>query len=63
MNTQTPTYYDKEFSQLEALPLSFQQTVQTCMKLQNEHGATRWMNVTPEQISAILEILNKTEKG
>jgi len=29
------------------------------MKLQNEHGQTRWMTVTPEQIAAILAILNK----
>lgn len=51
--TQITTYYDKEFSHLEGET--------SCMKLQNEHGATRWMNVTPEQISAILEILNQTE--
>lgn len=52
---QTKTYYDKEFSHLGGETAT--------MKLQNEHGATRWMNVTPEQIKAILEILNKTEKG
>ncbi len=52
--TQSTTYYDKEFSHLEGKTAT--------MKLQNEHGATRWMNVTPEQIKAILEILNKAEK-
>jgi len=51
--TQITTYYDKEFSHL------VDET--SCMKLQNEHGDTRWMNVTPEQIRAILEILNQTE--
>jgi len=47
------TYYDKELSNLGALP--------TALKLQNEQGQTRWMTVTPEQIKQILEILNKTE--
>jgi hypothetical protein len=46
------TYYTNEFKQLgEATPAT--------MKLQNEHGQTRWFTVTPEQIAAILEILNK----
>jgi hypothetical protein len=49
------TYHDKEFSHLGGETAT--------MKLQNEHGATRWLTVSPEQIKAILEILNKTEKG
>lgn len=55
MNTTTTqtTYYDKEFSHLEGETAT--------MQLRNEHGATRWMNVTPEKISAILEILNQQE--
>jgi hypothetical protein len=53
--TTATTYHDKEFSHLGGETAT--------MKLQNEHGSTRWMNVTPEQIKAILEILNKTEKG
>ena len=55
MNTATTqsTYYDKEFSHLEG--------ENATMKLQNEHGATRWLTVTPEQISAILELLNQSE--
>jgi hypothetical protein len=48
------TYYDKEFSHLGALSAT--------MKIQNEHGQTRWITVTPEQIDAILAILNKQEK-
>ena len=48
------TYYDKEFSTLGEKPAD--------MKLQNEQGQTRWMRVTPEQIQAILEILNQPEK-
>lgn len=47
------TYYDKEFSQIG--------TLSATMKLQNEHGQTRWITVTPEQIEAILAILNKKE--
>jgi hypothetical protein len=47
------TYYDKEFSQLGALSAT--------MKLQNEQGQTRWITVTPEQIDAILVVLNKQE--
>lgn len=53
--TQITTYYDKEFSHLG--------DETAAMKLQNEHGDTRWMNVTPEQISAILEILNQGERA
>lgn len=46
------TYYDKELSSLgDDTPAT--------MKLQNEHGETRWMTVSPEQIKAILEILNQ----
>lgn len=47
------TYYDKEFSQLG--------TISATMKLQNEHGQTRWITVEPEQIAEILAVLNKQE--
>ena len=49
------TYYDHEFKRLGDLPAS--------LKLQNEQGQTRWMTVSPEQIVAILEILNKDEES
>jgi hypothetical protein len=45
------TYYDHEFKQLGEAAAT--------MKLQNEHGQTRWITVKPEQIAAILAILNK----
>lgn len=45
------TYYDKEFSKLG--------DSQTDIKLESFNGATRWMTITPEQVQAILEILNK----
>jgi len=45
------TYYDKEFDKLAS--------IYACLKLTNQHGSTRWLDVTPEQIKAILEILNK----
>lgn len=48
------TYYDKEFKQLGDLSAT--------LKLQNEQGQTRWMTVSPEQIEAILSILNQSEK-
>jgi len=47
------TYYDKEFSKLE--------NTQADLQLIGLNGATRWMTVSPEQIKAILEILNKDE--
>jgi hypothetical protein len=47
------TYYDKEFSHLG--------DIQATLQLRNESGQTRWITVSPEQIKAILEILNKTE--
>ena len=48
------TYYDHEFKRLGDLSAS--------LKFQNEQGQTRWMTVSPEQIAAILEILNKDEE-
>lgn len=48
-----PTYYDYEFKGLGVLSAS--------LKLQNEQGQTRWMTVSPEQVKAILEILNAKE--
>jgi hypothetical protein len=47
------TYYTNEFKQLGTLPAT--------MKLQNENGQTRWITLTPAQIAAILEILNKEQ--
>ena len=47
------TYYDYEINRLGTLSAD--------LKLQNEHGQTRWITVTPAQIEAILEILNKAE--
>jgi hypothetical protein len=48
------TYYDHEINQLGDIPAT--------LKMQNEQGQTRWMTVSPEQIKAILEILNQNEK-
>jgi hypothetical protein len=48
------TYYDKEIGRLGDLPAN--------MQLTNELGQTRWLAITPEQIKAILEILNKGAK-
>jgi len=47
------TYYDKEIQKLG--------NSQADLKLIGYFGETRWMTVTPEQIQAILEILNKDE--
>lgn len=47
------TYYDKEFNKLGTLPAD--------LKLTNEHGETRWLTVSPAEIEAILEILNRKE--
>lgn len=48
------TYYDKEFNKLKGDA--------GCIQLVSGSGSTRWLNVTPEQIKAILEILNKGEQ-
>jgi hypothetical protein len=48
------TYYEKEFEQLGELSAT--------LKLQNEQGQTRWMTVSPEQVEAILAILNQSEE-
>jgi hypothetical protein len=47
------TYYDKEFQKLGER--------QADIQLRSFNGQTRWMTVAPEQIQAILEILNKAE--
>lgn len=47
-------YYEYEINRLGTLPAD--------LKLQNEHGQTRWMSVSPAQIEAILEILNQAEE-
>lgn len=47
------TYYDHEFNKLGTLPAD--------MKLISEHGETRWLSVSPAEIEAILEILNRKE--
>lgn len=47
------TYYDKEIQKLGER--------QADIQLRSIDGQTRWMTVTPEQIQAILEILNKNE--
>lgn len=46
------TYYDKQISALL-------KDAPAAIKIQNEGGHTNWLNVTPEQIKAILAILNK----
>lgn len=48
------TYYDFEFKKLG-------EDAQADLQLIGLNGATRWMTVSPEQIKAILEILNKDE--
>ena len=48
------TYYDHEIKQLG--------DISATLKMQNEQGQTRWMTVSPEQIKAILDILNQNEK-
>jgi hypothetical protein len=45
------TYYDQEIKQLGNETADLQ--------IRNESGQTRWMIISPEQIKAILEILNK----
>lgn len=47
------TYYDHEFKKIGTLPAT--------MKLTNEHGETRWITVSPAEIEAILEVLNRKE--
>lgn len=47
------TYYDKEIQKLGER--------QADIQLRSIDGQTRWMTVTPEQVQAILAILNKPE--
>ena len=45
------SYYESEFSRLGNTPAT--------MQLRNEKGQTKWMTLKPEQIKAILLILNQ----
>jgi hypothetical protein len=47
------TYYDKEFQKLGE--------IRALVKLMNDEGETKWFAISPEQIQAILAILNKNE--
>lgn len=47
------TYYDKEVQKLGER--------QADIQLRSINGQTRWMTISPEQVKAILEILNKNE--
>jgi hypothetical protein len=48
------TYYDKEFKKLN-------NSDHADIKLIGNFGSTKWLTITPEQVQAILEILNKNE--
>lgn len=48
------TYYDHEFNKLGTVPGAALQIV-------SEQGKTKWMLVSPDEIEAILEILNSKE--
>ena len=48
---QPKSYYESEFYKLGNTPAT--------MQLRNDHGQTRWMTLKPEQIKAILKILNE----
>lgn len=45
------SYYESEFSRLGNTPAT--------MQLRNDQGQTRWMTLKPQQIKAILKILNE----
>jgi hypothetical protein len=47
------TYYDKEFQKLGER--------QADIQLWSIEGQTRWITISPEQVKAILAILNKDE--
>lgn len=49
------TYYDHEFKQIIGADYADMQII-------GENGKTRWMRITPEEITKILEILNKKEE-
>ncbi len=48
------TYYDHQFKRLK-------EEVPADLKLQNLYGETHWISVSPAEIRAILEILNRKE--
>ena len=49
------TYYDKEVQKLG--------NRQADIQMRSIDGQTRWLTVSPEQVQAILEILNAKEKA
>ena len=49
-------YYDYQIKRLGT------DLVTADIKIQNEHGETHWMTISPEQVAAILEILKQSEE-
>jgi hypothetical protein len=58
MNTTTkPTYIEQEMFAVAPLPVLQDLNGQFCMQIRSERGATKWLNITPEQFAAIEEVL------
>lgn len=49
------TYYDHEFKKLG-------EESQADLQLRTSNGETRWLTVSPDQVKAILDILNTDEE-
>ena len=58
MNTNTkPSYIEQEMFAVAPLPVLAGHNGQFRMQIRSERGATRWLNITPEQFAAIEEVL------
>jgi hypothetical protein len=60
------TYYDYEFAKLRQINIGGNKSYLNCsqsaiIKLQNEHGETRWLSITPKEVEQILATLNQKE--
>lgn len=55
--TKKPTYIEQEMYAVAPLPVLQDLNGQFCMQIRSERGATRWLNITPQQFAAIEEVL------
>lgn len=55
--TRKTTYLEAELYAVAPLPVLENLNGQFCMQIRSEKGATKWLNITPQQFRDIEEIL------
>jgi len=59
-DTKIPTYIEQELYAVAPLPVLENLNGQFRMQIRSERGATRWLNITPQQFKDIEDVLLRT---